>query len=145
MSAAVLPYDPGRDEVLLIRQFLPGAYFGGGLPRPLQIIAGMIEEGESGEDVARREAVEEAGVRIGRMELAGTPFSRAPAAAPSASRSIAHKRICRRRAGFVGLAAEHEDIRVEVYPARDAIALLDDGRIEAGPGRGGALLVCPPS
>src|SRR4051794_12720034 len=68
-AVAVVPYDPRRDEVLLIRQFLPGAYFGHP-PRPLQIIAGMVGAGESEEDVARREAVEEAGCRIGRLERA---------------------------------------------------------------------------
>src|SRR3954465_10522416 len=71
-AVAVLPYDPHRDEVLLIRQFLPGAYFGGHPPRPLQIIAGMVGAGESEEDVARREAVEEAGCRIGRLGRAHT-------------------------------------------------------------------------
>jgi ADP-ribose pyrophosphatase len=69
-AAAVLPYDPRRDEVLLIRQFLPGAFFGGYAPRPLQIIAGMVGQGESEEDVARRESVEEAGCSIGRLERA---------------------------------------------------------------------------
>src|SRR4029453_14809822 len=69
-AVAVLPYDPRRDEVLLIRQFLPGAYFGGHPPRPLQIIAGMVGVGENEQDVARREAVEEAGCRIGRLERA---------------------------------------------------------------------------
>jgi ADP-ribose diphosphatase len=131
-AAAVLPYDPGRDEVLLIRQFLPGAYFGGGLPRPLQIIAGMIEEGESGEDVARREAVEEAGVRIGRMELAHA-FLPSPGGSSERVTVYCAQADLSEAGGIHGLAAEHEDIRVEVYPARDAIALLDDGRIEAGP------------
>ena len=45
-AVAVLPYDPRRDEVLLIRQFLPGAYFGSHPPRPLQIIAGMVGAAE---------------------------------------------------------------------------------------------------
>ena len=32
-----------------------------------------------------------------------------------------------------GLAEEHEDIRAEVIPASQAIRLLDQGVIEAGP------------
>jgi hypothetical protein len=35
--------------------------------------------------------------------------------------------------GVHGLAEEHEDIRVEVIPADQAIRLLDAGVIEAGP------------
>ena len=35
--------------------------------------------------------------------------------------------------GVHGLAEEHEDIRVEVIPAHQAIRLLDEGLIEAGP------------
>jgi ADP-ribose pyrophosphatase len=131
-AAAVLPYDPRRDEVLLIRQFLPGAYFGGGPPRPLQIIAGMIEEGESGEDVARREAVEEAGVAIGRLELAHAFW---PSPGGSSERVLVYcaQADLAGAGGIHGLDAEHEDIRVEIYSALEAVALLDRGRIEAGP------------
>lgn len=131
-AAAVLPYDPVRDEVLLIRQFLPGAYFGGGLPRPLQIIAGMIEEGETAEEVARREAVEEAGVAIGRLELAHA-FLPSPGGSSERVSVFCAEADLAAAGGIHGLAAEHEDIRVEVYPADQAIAMLDDGRIEAGP------------
>jgi hypothetical protein len=35
--------------------------------------------------------------------------------------------------GVHGLAEEHEDIRVEINTAHQAIRLLDDGVIEAGP------------
>src|SRR4030095_14212984 len=63
-AAAVLPYDPRRDEVVLIRQFRAGSYVAGRHPFTWEIVAGIIEDGESPEDLARREAVEEASLEI---------------------------------------------------------------------------------
>jgi ADP-ribose pyrophosphatase len=131
-AAAVLPYDPRRDEVLLIRQFLPGAYFGGRSPRPLQIVAGMVEEGESEEDVARREAIEEAGCTIGRLERAHA-FLPSPGGSSERVVVFCAEADLSNAGGVHGLAEEHEDIQVEVYSAQEAIQLLDDGKIEAGP------------
>jgi len=131
-AAAVLPYDPRRDEVLLIRQFLPGAYFGGRSPCPLQIVAGMVEEGEAEEDVARREATEEAGCQIGRLERAHA-FLPSPGGSSERVVVFCGEADLSQAEGIYGPAEEHEDIRVEVYAAREAIQLLDDGRIEAGP------------
>ena len=114
-AVAVLPYDPRRDEVLLIRQFLPGAYFGGHPPRPLQIIAGMVGVGESEEDVARREAVEEAGCRIGRLERAHA-FLPTPGGSSERVVVFCAEADLSSAGGVHGLAEEHEDIRVEVIP-----------------------------
>ena len=63
-AAAVLPYDPRRDEVVLIRQFRAGAYVAGRHPWTWEIVAGIIEDDESPEDLVRREAVEEASLEI---------------------------------------------------------------------------------
>src|SRR6266404_8703791 len=62
MAAGVLPYDPARDEVLLIRQFRAGAYVAGRHPWTWELVAGRVESGETTEALVRREAVEEAGV-----------------------------------------------------------------------------------
>ena len=59
-AAAVLPYDPARDEVVLIEQFRIGAIEAQGGPWQLEIVAGIIEGEESPEDVVRREALESA-------------------------------------------------------------------------------------
>jgi ADP-ribose pyrophosphatase len=131
-AAAVLPYDPRRDEVLLIRQFLPGAFFGGHAPRPLQIIAGMAGKDESEEDVARRESVEEAGCSIGRLERAHA-FLPSPGGSSERVVVFCAEADLSGAGGVHGLAEEHEDIRVEVFPAAEAIRMLDEGRIEAGP------------
>ncbi len=63
-AVAVLPYDPARDEVVLIEQFRIGAYAAGRPPWQIEIVAGIIEAGETAEDVARRECVEECGCKL---------------------------------------------------------------------------------
>lgn len=67
-AAVLLPFDPVRDEVVLVEQIRIAAYDTSASPWLLEMVAGMIEEGESPEDVARREAVEEAGLNVGRIK-----------------------------------------------------------------------------
>ena len=58
--AAVLPVDPERDRVVLIEQFRPGPWAAGWDPWLIECVAGVIEDGEDAESLARREAREEA-------------------------------------------------------------------------------------
>ena len=67
-AAVLLPFDPVRDEVVLIEQVRIAAYDTSETPYLLEMVAGMIEEGESVEDVARRESKEEAGLELGRVK-----------------------------------------------------------------------------
>ena len=60
-AAAVLPYDPVRDEVVLIEQFRIGAGEDPTGPWLYEIIAGLREPDESAEELVYREALEEAG------------------------------------------------------------------------------------
>ena len=66
-AAAMLPYDPIEDKVVLIEQIRVGALEHNS-PWQLEIVAGVIDTDESSEEVVRREAVEEAGVEIGKIE-----------------------------------------------------------------------------
>ena len=63
-AVAVLPFDPERSQVVLIEQFRIGALGVIDEPWLLEPVAGIIEEGESAPEVARREAVEEAGLEL---------------------------------------------------------------------------------
>lgn len=128
--AALLPYDPALDRVVLIEQFRVGAMKDPTGPWLLEVIAGLMEEGESPEQVARREAMEEAGLTVGRLE----PISRFYAT-PAKSSELSHLfcgEVDASGAGGVhGLAHEGEDIRVLPMPAEEAFALLDAGRIDS--------------
>lgn len=59
-AAAVLPYDPVQDKVLMIEQFRPGAYLADDNAWQLEPVAGLCDPGETPEMTARREAIEEA-------------------------------------------------------------------------------------
>src|ERR1700748_3636597 len=48
-AAAVLLYDPVRDEVALIEQFRAGALAAGWNPWQIEIVAGIVDAGEAGE------------------------------------------------------------------------------------------------
>src|SRR6516164_3959095 len=63
-AVGVLPYDPAADAVVLIEQFRIGAFVAHMDPWLTEVVAGIIEEGESPEAVARRETREEAGIEI---------------------------------------------------------------------------------
>lgn len=66
-AAAVLIYDPARDEVLLSEEFRIGNAVNALLPADswsIGPVAGMIENGESGLDCVIREAREEVGIDI---------------------------------------------------------------------------------
>src|SRR3546814_9530187 len=71
-AAAVLLYDPARDRVVLIEQFRPGAYAAGFEPWLIELVAGIIEEGETPDSVVCCEAEEEAGCKVSALHPIGT-------------------------------------------------------------------------
>lgn len=128
-AAAVLPYDPVRDEVVLIRQFRAGAFAAGRHPWCWEIVAGMIEEGEAPEEVARREAIEEASVRI--LDLVPLYSLVLSPGACSETCDIFLGRIDATGVGGThGLESENEDILVQAMPFADALALLARDEID---------------
>ena len=60
---AVLPIDPARDELVLIRQFRLPAHLATGAGELTEIVAGHVEAGETPAEAGMRECVEEIGVR----------------------------------------------------------------------------------
>jgi ADP-ribose pyrophosphatase len=127
-AAAVLPYDPQSDEVVLIRQFRPGAYVAGRHAWTWEVVAGILKPGESPEDLGRREAVEEANLEIGEM-IAMHDVVISPGAC-SETCAIFLGRVDTAKAGGVfGLEAEGENILVKVMPYAEARAMLDRDEI----------------
>ena len=125
-AAAVLPYDPARDAVVLIEQFRIGAYAAGLAPWLIEPIAGIIELGETPEEVARREAIEEAGCEIAEIEPIGIVLS-----SPGICSEVFHL-FCGRVdsagvGGIHGLEHEHEDIRAFTLPLDTALERLAKG------------------
>jgi ADP-ribose pyrophosphatase len=132
-AAALLPYDPITDAVVLIEQFRLPALMARADPVLVELPAGLCDEGEEAEQTARRETMEEMGLAVGVLRRIGgfllTPGGademcelfvgrvQAPAADPDGI------------AGHSGAADEHEDIRVRVLPAGRAIASAIAGQI----------------
>jgi len=127
-AAAVLPYDPAADAVVLIEQFRIGALVAGLEPWQIEIVAGIIEDGELPEDVARRESQEEAGVAIGTL-LPIYRYMVSPGGASESVQVYCGRVDSRGLGGIHGLPEENEDIRVEVHSFERAMAALDAGKI----------------
>ncbi|MEC4748724.1 NUDIX domain-containing protein [Methylomicrobium sp. Wu6] len=127
---AVLLYDPERDEVVLIEQFRIGAI---GCPERawlIEIVAGAIEEGETAEDVAYREAEEEAGCLIEEL-IEVMRFYTSPGGYAEMI-TLFYGRIDSRQVGGIhGLDHEDEDILVRPVSFAEAWRLLESGAIES--------------
>jgi ADP-ribose pyrophosphatase len=120
-AASVLPYDPVRDEVVLIEEFRTGALDDPQSPWLLEVVSGYREPGESHEAVIRREAMEEAGITLGEVERVGG-FYVSPGISTERIELFCAQVDSGSAGGIHGVAEEGEEIRVVVMPASDAIA-----------------------
>lgn len=131
-AAALLPYDPAADAVVLIEQFRLPALAAGVEPVLVELPAGLVDRPESAEATARREAQEETGLIVGQMESIGevllTPGGSDELCALFVGRVKVPATDAAGIAGMAGLAAENEDIRVRVWPAVEAIEAALAGR-----------------
>lgn len=128
-AGGVLMYDPGRDEVALIRQFRAGAYAAGHHPWVWEVVAGIIEENETAEQMIRRESVEEANLEV--CELLPIASVMLTPGACSESCQVFLGRVDTSKAGGVfGLAEEQEDILVRVLPFAEAYALVERNEVD---------------
>ena len=127
---ALLPYDREQGKVVLIEQFRAGAIDDADGPWLIECVAGVIEDGESEQQVALRECEEEAGCKIEQLQLISHYYV-------SPGGTSEH---CSLYCGFVdstgvagihGLADENEDIRVMVVGVEEAFAWVRAGRIRS--------------
>lgn len=128
-AAVLLPFDPERDEVVLVEQVRIAAYDTSETPWLLEMVAGMIEEGESVDDVARREAMEEAGIEVKRTKPV-LSFLASPGGTSERSSIIVGEVDGTTANGIHGLADENEDIRVHVVSREQAYRWVEEGKID---------------
>jgi ADP-ribose pyrophosphatase len=119
-AAAVLLYDPDRDRVVMLEQFRIGAFAAGVESWLIEVVAGIIDPGEAADDVARREAVEEAGREVSDMVPIGT-FLMTPGASSETLAMFCGRIDSEGAGGIHGLDHEHEDIRVFVASPEEAL------------------------
>ncbi len=128
-AVGVLLYDPARDSLVLIEQFRAGAVDDPLSPWKLEFVAGLVEEGESLEDVARREAWEEAGCKVAELTKLHTYYP-SPGACNEQVTLFCGLVDTQGLGGIHGLDEEHEDIRVHIMPFANAWELLAQGRLD---------------
>lgn len=127
-AVAVLVYDPGAHAIVLIEQFRVGAV-GAEKPWLVELIAGVIEAGETPADVAVREASEEAGADIQIVELIAECYNSAGGSNERTTiffATVDSKSVIEHG----GLATEHEDIRVMVVPVPEFERALRAGEYQ---------------
>ncbi len=133
-AALVLPYDPVRDRVLLVEQFRLGPYRRGD-PRPwmLEPVAGRVDAGETPEQAAHRECMEEAGLPLTRLERIGSYYCTPGYSTEYFHNFVGIANLPDDLPRYGGLDSEAEDIRLHVLDFDAAMALLDTGEADNGP------------
>lgn len=126
-AVCVLLWDPDADTIVICEQFRIGS-LNEASPWLYELVAGLIDKDESPEEVGRREAVEEAGVDIGRMKFL---YRYQPS--PGGSNETVYLYIAQASlpecGGVFGLAEESEDIRTHIIARNEAMNWINDGRI----------------
>ncbi|MGK2888604.1 MAG: ADP-ribose diphosphatase [Candidatus Malihini olakiniferum] len=128
-AVVLLPYDPVWDEVVLIEQIRIAAYDTSPTPWLFELVAGMIEPGESLEAVARREAQEEAGLNVGRCKPI-ISYLASPGGTSERLAVMVGEVDARAAKGIHGLVEENEDIRVHVFSREQSYAWVESGIID---------------
>lgn len=127
-AVGVLPYDPEADRLVLVRQFRYPAHIRTGQGWIWEIIAGMQEEADPA-DVARREALEEAGYKLGTLRHVATVFTSPGACSERVHIFLAVVRGMTRERDGGGLPESGEDIEVASISLARAREMLTTGEI----------------
>lgn len=129
-AAVVLLFDPARDVVVMIEQFRAPAAGKADNPWLLELVAGLLDKDESAEDVACREAVEEAGCDVLAL-LPVAQYMPSPGACDEWVHLFVGLVDSEGVGGIHGLPEEHEDIRVHCVPLPELRQMMESGRINS--------------
>ncbi|MFT7053002.1 MAG: ADP-ribose pyrophosphatase [Psychromonas sp.] len=127
-AAVLLPYDVKNDTVVLIEQFRFGAMAGEKSPWLFELVAGIIEQDEVAEQVAKREAFEEAGLTVTSCQFMLNYLVSPGGTTEQIDLFIANVDSSE-VGGLYGLAHEGEDIRAHVVPRETAYQWVKEGKI----------------
>lgn len=127
-AACVLPYDAERRTALLVRQVRAPVLLVAGNAPLLEAVAGMLD-GDDSSATARREAMEEAGLQLGELELVAETWTSPGVLTERLALFLAPYRAADRIGAGGGLAEEHEEIEVVELPLGELAALADSGRL----------------
>lgn len=127
-GAVILPFDPERNTVLLVRQFRFPAYVTGHHELLIEACAGLLDADDP-ETAIRREAEEELGYRLRDVRHIYTPYMSPGSLTERLSFFTADYSPADRISEGGGHPDEAEDIEVLEMPIDEALAAIRDGRI----------------
>lgn len=127
-AAAIIPYDPQRDTVLLVKQFRYVPYSQGDSGDMIEACAGLLDADDP-ETCIRREAMEEMGVRLRDVHLLFTAYASPGSLTEKISLFAGHYDPTDRIAEGGGHVDEGEEIEVLEWPLDEALDALRKGLI----------------
>jgi len=127
-AAAVLPYDPDRRMALLVSQPRAPVIWQGGPDDLLEAPAGMLDDDDP-QTCVRREAMEEAGLRLGELTFIGAPYPMPGVSSERIHMYLAPYAADHRIAAGGGVAGENESITVVEVPLAELWAMVEAGEV----------------
>lgn len=120
-AAAAILYDPKADKIGLIEQFRIGAIGSESGAWCYEVVAGIIDPGETAEQSIRRELMEEAGFVPDRL-ISICHYLSSPGGCDESIHLFCALGDLTGRAGLYGLDSESEDIRLHLFPGPELLA-----------------------
>lgn len=130
-GAAILPFDPDRGTVLLVRQFRWPAYVTGHKEPLIEACAGLLDKDDA-ETCIRKEAEEELGYRLNGVRLLFSAYMSPGSVTERLWLFAGRYSPADRISAGGGAAGEGEDIEVLEMPVDEAMAVVADGRVIDG-------------
>jgi nudix-type nucleoside diphosphatase (YffH/AdpP family) len=127
-GAVILPVDPVRQTVLLVRQFRIPVYLDDHEGSLIEACAGLLDENDP-ETAIRKEAEEELGYRLNEVSQMGGIYMSPGSVKERLWFFLAHYSPADRISEGGGAAHEGEDIEVLELPLAEALAMVKRGEI----------------
>ena len=127
-GAVILPVDPARQTVLLVRQFRMPVYLDDQNGLLIEACAGLLDENDP-ETAIRKEAEEELGYRMKEVSRIAVIYMSPGSVRERLSFFLAHYSPADRISEGGGSAHEGEDIEVIELPLAEALAMVKRGEI----------------
>ncbi len=124
----ILLFDPQHDKVVMVEQFRAALMSKNDDPFLLELVAGVVDPGETPEAAAKREALEEAGCHVTELQKLFTYYT-SPGCMSEQLTLYVGKCTAPVDGSVFGVKAENEDIRVHVIDAAIAISYLYSGKL----------------
>ena len=129
--AGIIPYDPVKKEILLLSQFRTAILSSNKNPLMTEIVAGMIDKGESPKDAAKRECLEETGCKVKKI-ISINSFYPAPGSSESFYYLFLGEVESFEGERIFGQKDENEDILVKSFNIEQVRDLMKQNKILNG-------------